>query len=150
MTMSARIRRIALSALFTTGLLGAPFAHAADPAPAASPDEKTVTTASGLQYVDTKIGTGAVPKAGQTVSIQYTITAGGKRVEGSSPAQPFEFKLGHEQAMKAIDEGVSTMKVGGQRKLLVPPALGYGTEGVPGKVPPNATMQIDIELVAIK
>lgn len=128
-------------------------ANAADPAPASSGGDsaaKVVTTKSGLQYEDVKVGTGATPKTGQTAVVTYVITVDGKKIEGSPAAQPLEFVLGKEQTLKALEEGVSTMKVGGQRKLVVPPQLGYGPEGVPGRVPPNATLHFDVELLAVK
>jgi peptidylprolyl isomerase len=140
-------------ALLSTFALAATPAVAADPAPAQSADgakPELVTTASGLTYEDIALGQGNLPTKGQTVSVRYEISTGEKRVESSPPSQPFRFVLGKDQAMKAIEEGVSTMKVGGKRKLRVPPDLAYGTEGVPGKVPPNAGLTIDLELLAIE
>jgi peptidylprolyl isomerase len=127
----------------------------ADPTPAPSASaapaaEKTITTATGLQYVDVEIGSGPTPKPGQTVAIAYTISFDGKKIANSRSGQPFAFALDRDQAMKGLDQGVSTMKVGGKRKLLVPPSLGYGAEGVEGRVPPNATLQIDVELLEIR
>jgi peptidylprolyl isomerase len=135
--------------LIASLVLGASFANAADPAPAPSAAEATVTTKSGLQYVDVKVGTGATPKKGQTVALNYTITVNGKKIEGSTPTQPMQFEIGKEQALKALEEGVSTMKVGGQRKLIVPPELGYGAEGIPGRVPPNSVLNFDVELLSV-
>ncbi len=149
-----RIREaVATLAFVSTFTLGTTLAVAADPTPAQSVDgaeAALVTTASGLKYEDITLGQGNMPKKGQTVSVAYQIYAGEKRVEASPPSQPFQFTLGKEQAMKAIEEGVSTMKVGGKRKLHVPPDLAYGTQGVPGKVPPNSGLTIDLELFAIK
>ncbi|MCC6766098.1 MAG: FKBP-type peptidyl-prolyl cis-trans isomerase [Deltaproteobacteria bacterium] len=123
---------------------------AADPAPSASPAGSMVTTKSGLEYVETSAGEGATPKNGQTVVVLYAITADGKTIEGKNGGRTFEFTLGKNQALKGLEEGVSTMKVGGKRTLHVPPALGYGAEGVPGRVPPHAILQIDVELKAIR
>ena len=135
--------------LIASLVLGTAVANAADPAPAPSAADTMITTKSGLQYTDVKVGTGAMPKHGQTAVVSYKITVDGKKVEGSSPNQPLEFVLGKEQTLKALEEGVSTMKVGGQRKLIVPPELGYGAGGVPGRVPPNATLNFDVELLAV-
>jgi peptidylprolyl isomerase len=126
------------------------------PAPAASPAaaqdapaaQTPTTTESGLQYVDTKVGTGAGAKVGQTVSIKYTIFIKDSKIEERSVV-PMTFTIGKDQALKGLDEGVRTMKLGGQRKLTVPPNLAYGAEGAK-KVPPNSTLTIDVELVEIK
>jgi peptidylprolyl isomerase len=153
MTSPTTIRRAAVLALVTTFFLAPTLAVGADPTPAASPgaaDEKTVTTKSGLRYTDIEVGKGNLPKTGQTVSVKYVIYVNDKKVEASSPDANFEFILGRDQALKAIEEGVSTMKVGGKRKLIAPPHLGYGAEGVEGKVPPNTAMTIDLELFAIR
>ena len=127
-------------------------AAAADPTPAASvsPAGPMVTTASGLKYVDLVVGSGPTPKPGQQVAVHYTISHRDKQLAGSKGAQPFIFAIDRDQALKGLNEGVSTMKVGGHRKLIVPPALGYGSEGVEGRVPPNATLDVDVELLEIK
>jgi peptidylprolyl isomerase len=138
---------------FTLTLMPALPVMAADPSPApATADaaaEKPVTTQSGLQYVDTKVGSGPMPKKGQMVAITYTISTNGKRLESSRAGAKMRFVLGKDQALKGIEEGVSTMKVGGQRKLTLPPSLGYGAAGA-GKVPPNATLEVDVELHEIQ
>jgi len=154
MTIPTTIRRAAVLALVTTCSLTPTLAVAADPSPAASPgaatDAKTVTTKSGLQYTDIEVGKGNMPKKGQTVAVKYAIYVNDKKVESSPPDTNFEFILGRDQALKGIEEGVSTMQVGGKRKLRVPPDLGYGAEGVDGKVPSNTVMLIDLELIAIR
>jgi peptidylprolyl isomerase len=131
----------------------APLARAADPSPAASPAsagaDKVVTTESGLQYVDTTVGTGPSPKVGQTVSIAYTISLGDRQIEKSRAGQPMQFAVGKDQALKGLDEGVRTMKVGGTRKLIVPPSLGYGAQAL-RNVPPNSTLVFDVELLDVK
>ena len=121
---------------------------AASASPGAAAAVEPTTTASGLQYVDVKIGTGPSPKAGQTVAVTYAISIGDRRIETSRLGSPFRFALGKGQALKGLDEGVATMKAGGQRKLIVPPSLGYGAEGTE-RVPPNATLVIEVELVEI-
>jgi peptidylprolyl isomerase len=131
----------------------------AAPAPAAAKDKKESkmkTTSSGLQYEDTKEGTGAAPKTGQTCVMHYTgwlweNGAKGKKFDSSlDRGQPFEFPLGQGRVIKGWDEGVATMKVGGKRTLLIPPNLGYGTRGAGGVIPPNATLLFEVELVGVK
>ena len=111
-----------------------------------------VTTPSGLKYDDLKVGTGAEAKAGQTVSVHYTgwLTDGKKFDSSVDRKQPFEFPLGMGRVIKGWDEGVQGMKVGGKRKLTIPAALGYGSRGAGGAIPPNATLTFDVELLGIK
>jgi peptidylprolyl isomerase len=113
--------------------------------------ENVVTTPSGLQYVDIVEGSGAMPEAGQTVSVHYTGTLenGSKFDSSRDRGQPFQFKIGRSQVIKGWDEGLSTMKVGGQRKLIIPSDLGYGARGAGGVIPPNATLIFDVELLGI-
>ena len=111
-----------------------------------------VTTPSGLQYEDIKVGDGAQPKAGQTVIVHYTgtLTDGTKFDSSRDRGQPFSFRLGTGEVIKGWDEGLSTMKVGGQRKLTIPPDLGYGARGAGGVIPPNATLVFDVELLEVR
>jgi peptidylprolyl isomerase len=127
--------------------------------PAAAPEKKESkmkTTPSGLQYEDTKEGTGSTPKTGQTCVMHYTgwlweKGAKGKKFDSSlDRGQPFEFPLGQGRVIKGWDEGVATMKVGGKRTLLIPPALGYGARGAGGVIPPNATLLFEVELIGVK
>jgi FKBP-type peptidyl-prolyl cis-trans isomerase len=117
---------------------------------------KAVTTPSGLQIIDTKPGTGASPKAGQTVSVHYTgwlyeNGARGKKFDSSVDRnEPFEFPIGQGRVIRGWDEGVGSMKVGGKRTLIIPPALGYGARGAGGAIPPNATLIFDVELLGVK
>jgi len=116
----------------------------------------TMTTPSGLKITDTKVGTGATPKAGQICVMHYTGWlyeggAKGRKFDSSlDRGQPFEFPLGRRQVISGWDEGVATMKVGGKRTLIIPPELGYGARGAGGVIPPNATLIFDVELLDVK
>jgi len=120
--------------------------------PKAMTAENLVTTASGLQYLDLTVGTGASPEKGQTVTVHYTGTlSNGQKFDSSLDRnQPFSFKIGVGQVIKGWDEGVATMKVGGKRQLIIPPDLGYGARGAGGVIPPNATLNFEVELLAIR
>ena len=138
------------------GLAGVAAAGSLTPATAQTTAKKTMTTSSGLQITDTVEGTGATPKRGQTCVMHYTgwlYTNGikGKKFDSSVDRnEPFEFKVGIGQVIKGWDEGVSTMKVGGKRTLIIPPALGYGASGAGGVIPPNAVLMFDVELLGVK
>ena len=140
---------LALAAGVTFG--GASSANAAEPK-----DKKMTTTASGLQYHDTKEGTGAQPKRGQTVIVHYTgwlyeDGKKGKKFDSSvDRGQKFDFQIGVGQVIKGWDEGVGTMKVGGKRELIIPPNLGYGSRGAGGVIPPNATLLFEVELFGVE
>jgi FKBP-type peptidyl-prolyl cis-trans isomerase len=117
----------------------------------AGPEGKEVTTSSGLQYIDLKVGTGATAQAGQTVSVHYTgWLENGKKFDSSvDRGQPFSFPLGAGRVIKGWDEGVKGMKVGGKRKLIIPSNLGYGARGAGGVIPPNATLIFEVELLGL-
>lgn len=111
----------------------------------------TITTASGLIIEDLVEGTGDTAAAGQTVSVHYTgwLTDGSKFDSSKDRDDPFEFPLGGRQVIAGWDEGVQGMKIGGTRKLTIPPQLGYGTRGAGGVIPPNATLVFEVELLEI-
>ncbi len=111
-----------------------------------------VTTPSGLKYHDDQVGEGAAPRQGQRVSVHYTgwLTDGTKFDSSRDRGQPFQFTLGRGEVIKGWDEGVASMKVGGKRKLTIPPELGYGARGAGGVIPPNATLVFDVELLDVK
>ena len=112
---------------------------------------KTVTTASGLKYVDVKVGSGASPVKGKQVKVHYTGTLeNGKKFDSSLDRnEPFTFVIGVGQVIPGWDEGVMSMKVGGKRKLIIPSKLGYGAAGAGGVIPPNATLLFDVELLDV-
>ena len=111
-----------------------------------------ITTPSGLKYIDEVIGTGVSPKSGQTVTVHYTGTlADGTKFDSSRDRnEPYSRPIGVGLVIKGWDEGIMSMKVGGKRKLIIPPSLGYGLSGNPPNIPPNATLYFDIELLGVK
>lgn len=131
---------------------GKPVAAPQPKTPAKKKMSEPITTPSGLKYVETTVGTGAVPQSGQTVEVHYTGTLeNGKKFDSSRDRnQTFKFQIGTGQVIKGWDEGLSTMKVGGRRQLTIPPELGYGARGAGGVIPPNAVLLFDVELIGIK
>jgi peptidylprolyl isomerase len=142
-----------------TLFVGLPVASAQSaPSGAAAPEmdketgKSVVTTSSGLKYVDITPGTGALVKTGDHVTVTYV----GKLVDGTKfdasadhPPGTFDYVQGVTSLIAGWTEGTSTMKVGGERKLIIPPQLGYGQEGAGDAVPPNATLIFDIKLISI-
>ena len=145
-----------LTVLVAVAVLSGVASIAASTTAAAQEVGKTVTTASGLQIIDTKIGTGASPKPGQTCVMHYTgwlyqNGAKGQKFDSSvDRGRPFEFPLGRQRVIAGWDEGVASMKVGGKRTLIIPPELGYGARGAGGVIPPNATLIFEVELLDVK
>ena len=109
----------------------------------------TIKTPSGLVIEELVAGGGAAAAAGQRVSVHYTgwLTDGKKFDSSRARGEPFVFPLGRGQVIRGWDEGVAGMKVGGKRKLTIPPALGYGARGAGGVIPPNATLMFEVELL---
>lgn len=108
-------------------------------------------TDSGLKYEDLAEGEGNVAEAGQRVSVHYTgwLSDGTQFDSSVSRNEPFQFSLGKGMVIRGWDEGVAGMKVGGKRKLTIPPQLGYGAQGAGGVIPPNATLVFEVELLDI-
>ena len=110
-----------------------------------------VTTASGLIIEDLVVGDGAEAAAGQHVTVHYTgwLNDGRKFDSSKDRNDPFAFALGARQVIAGWDEGVQGMKIGGSRKLTIPPDLGYGARGAGGVIPPNATLVFEVELLGL-
>ncbi len=111
----------------------------------------SITTESGLIIEELEVGAGETAQAGQYVSVHYTgwLTDGKKFDSSKDRNDPFEFGLGQRQVIAGWDEGVQGMKIGGKRKLTIPPQLGYGARGAGGVIPPNATLVFEVELLAV-
>ncbi len=112
-------------------------------------EENMVKTPSGLQYVDLVVGKGREAHAGERATVHYTGTlVDGTKFDSSKDRnQPFSFQLGAGRVIKGWDEGVQGMRIGGTRKLVIPPQLGYGSRGAGGRIPPNATLIFEVELL---
>ena len=151
-------------ALLGTVLAGCGRDAADNAAVAGAPDEVTYApelnvdlsgmtrTESGLYYQDLSPGTGAVAQAGNTVTVHYTgwLPNGSKFDSSRDAGTPFSFPLGQGEVITGWDEGVAGMRVGGRRKLVIPPELGYGARGQGGVIPPNATLVFDVELLEVR
>lgn len=149
-----------MSQIFSNATASSTNAPGSTPAPAGAVskeiDKETgkpiITTPSGLKYVDLVVGTGAAAKAGDHVYVNYV----GKLLDGTvfdasaKRGVPIDFVLGTGSVIKGWDEGIATIKVGGKRKLIIPPQLGYGMQGAGDVIPPNATLIFETELVSIK
>ncbi len=111
----------------------------------------SIKTPSGLVIEELVVGSGAAAAAGQKVSVHYTgwLTDGKKFDSSKDRGDPFIFPLGRGQVIRGWDEGVAGMKIGGKRKLTIPPGLGYGARGAGGVIPPNATLVFEVELLSI-
>ena len=108
-------------------------------------------TPSGLYYTDEQVGSGAEAKAGGHASVHYSgWLVNGEQFDSSLGGSPLTFGVGNGEVIQGWDEGVTGMKVGGRRKLVIPPALGYGAAGSGGAIPPNATLVFDVELIDVR
>lgn len=115
--------------------------------------QNLITTKSGLQYEDLIVGNGAECKAsGHTVVVHYTgmLTNGQKFDSSEDRGEPFEFEIGRGMVIQGWEEGLVGMKVGGERKLIIPPELGYGSRGFPGLIPENSTLVFNVKLLAVE
>ena len=140
-------------ALAAALLLGACAPATGSPSGAAGKGGTMQTTSSGLQYEDIVVGNGASPQTGQTAQVHYTgwLDNGTKFDSSVDRGRPFEFAVGQGRVIKGWDEGVATMKVGGKRKLIIPPDLGYGAQGAGGGlIPPNARLTFEVELLGVR
>jgi FKBP-type peptidyl-prolyl cis-trans isomerase FkpA len=105
-----------------------------------------------MEQTDLVVGTGAEAVAGKKVSVHYdgTLTDGKKFDSSRDRGEPFDFALGRGQVIKGWDQGVQGMRVGGKRKLVIPPELGYGARGFPPVIPPNSTLVFEVELLDVR
>ena len=120
--------------------------------PGEKTENKVVKSETGLEYIDMKEGTGEMPKKGQTIIVHYSgFLLDGKKFDSSVDRnEPFQTTIGVGQVIKGWDEGMMSMKVGGNRKLIIPYNLAYGERGIPGTIPAKATLVFDVELLSIK
>jgi FKBP-type peptidyl-prolyl cis-trans isomerase FkpA len=167
-TMKAKSLAVALAALLVVACNSRDESSTAAPAPAAAPAEQTPPTATAptgtevmaLQKIDLTPGTGPEIKSGQTALVHYTgwlydaaaPDNKGKKFDSSVDRnEPFEFPVGGGMVIQGWDQGVAGMKVGGRRRLVIPPEMGYGARGAGGGlIPPGATLVFDVELVEIR
>lgn len=142
------VLRAATSVLVVLGLGGL---AGAKPLPL---DEKMLSKSqTGLAWQDVKVGNGKEAEPGNKVTVHYTgwVYPNGAKFDSSEDRfQPFDFKLGAHQVIEGWEQGVKGMKEGGKRILIIPPAMAYGPQGVPGAIPPNATLRFDVELLKVK
>jgi FKBP-type peptidyl-prolyl cis-trans isomerases 1 len=151
-TLKISILQPVIATMLCLSLSGLAAADTSAPLSSTTKVSKKMTTESGLIYEDTTVGTGATATAGQTVTVHYTgwLTNGTKFDSSKDRNQPFSFHLGAGEVIRGWDEGVAGMKVGGTRKLTIPPQLGYGARGAGGVIPPNATLVFEVELLGVK
>ena len=141
---------VALTLLFSQSLAGGDKKKSSYPG--VKTKMKEVATSSGLKYIDMVVGKGESPKQGSNVTVHYTgyLTDGKKFDSSVDRKEPFQFVLCMGRVIKGWDEGVATMKVGGKRKLIILPQLGYGGRGAGDVIPPNAELIFDVALLGVK
>ncbi|PWQ96557.1 FKBP-type peptidyl-prolyl cis-trans isomerase [Leucothrix pacifica] len=149
---------LTITAIASTTLILAACGSNNSSSESASVAPKAMTSIAGFQKIDTRVGQGPMAQAGQTVSVHYTgwlydnnaADKRGTKFDSSvDRGQPFEFPLGAGRVIKGWDNGVAGMQVGGKRTLIIPSDMGYGTRGAGSKIPPNATLLFDVELLGI-
>ena len=131
-----------------------PSAGPATPPPINGTSITPITLSGGLEYVDIKVGTGTAAQTGSSVSVEYTgwLASNGQKFDSSYDhgGQPFTLTLGQHQVIPGWEEGLVGMKPGGTRRLLIPPALGYGSAGSGSTIPPNATLLFDVTMISVQ
>jgi FKBP-type peptidyl-prolyl cis-trans isomerase len=154
--MTKYVAAIAIIFAMTAGLVVAQSASGKSAAAGTDAPTKVtgdgVKTDSGLQYWDIRVGNGDVAKEGSRVRVHYTgwLTTGKKFDSSVDAGRPFDFTIGNGEVITGWEEGVAGMKVGGKRQLRIPPGLGYGAEGYPPDIPPNAVLIFDIRLLGVQ
>jgi FKBP-type peptidyl-prolyl cis-trans isomerase FkpA len=146
-------QKFACCALFVALAFAGPLAGAQKPdAGTAETPAREVVTPSGLRYMDLKVGEGTEAGEGKTVEVHYIgwLEDGKKFDSSQDPSHPFTFRIGIDEVIKGWHEGIAGMKVGGKRRLVIPPDLGYGKQGAGGVIPPNATLVFEVELVNVR
>jgi FKBP-type peptidyl-prolyl cis-trans isomerase len=146
----------------STGSSSAPVSGGTSAAPAApaaggaatstTPKSEEVVMQNGLKYQDLKVGDGTLAEKGMSATVHYTgwLTDGTEFDSSLKSGRPFTFRIGAGEVIQGWDEGVAGMRVGGQRKLTIPPALGYGAAGAGGVIPPNATLVFEVQLLNVR
>lgn len=148
--LSCAIIAALLAAGSLAALPGVAKARRMEPTPSPTPQE--VVTPSGLRYKDLQVGQGAEAARGKTVEIHYTgwLEDNTKFDASRDPSHPFTFRIGIDDVIQGWHQGIAGMRVGGRRRLVVPPELGYGKQGMGRIVPPNATLVFEVELVNVR